>query len=241
LGVPIGVYKSDRQKILFRYFLTIAVGLPFLGLAFWELLFHPEVYPAPFAGLIIVVLVGMLAVARRAFVQWNDVAVVYSDGLAYFNGKTILVFKWDEIPSITVDTTRMSHGKVPVAIAQEYTVTHQNGKHLKLDKTILRSEELYDQVREKTFPYLMARDRQAFVYGKLLRFGAVAMGKMQGILIGKKSLQWRDIGEISVERRQVIVKPKRGRKLKAMSTEILGVINLDVFLALAKEMAEEYG
>jgi hypothetical protein len=240
LGEPIGVYKSDRQKIRFRYIVIIAGALPFLGLALWELHFHPEL-SLPSVGLIILVLVGMLAVGRRAGGQWKDVAVVYFAGLAYFNGKTILVFKWDEIAAITVDITGTSHGKFMVATVHNYTITHQNGKQLTVNKMILRSGELCDQVRGKTFPHIMARSRQAFLYGKLVRFGAFAMGKEQGILAGEKSLPWRDVGQVSLERRQVVVKPKRGRKLKAMSAQIPGVLNLDVFLALAEEMTAEYG
>lgn len=241
LGVPIGVYKADRQKIQFRYLLIIFAGLPFLAFAFWELLFHPELYGAPFVGLIILVLVGMLAVGRRAGAQWKDAAVVYSDGLAYFNGKTILVFKWDEIASIIVDITGTSHGKYMIATVHHYTINHQNGKQLRIDKMIVHSGELCDQIRGKTFPHIMARTRQAFLYGKLIKFGAFAMGKEQGILAGEKSLKWRDVGQILLDRRHVIVKPKRGRKGRAMSAQIPGVLNLDVFLALAEEMTKEYG
>ncbi len=240
LGEPIGVYKSDRQKILFRYFLIIAGALPFLGLAIWELLFHPELSLLS-VGLIIPVLLGMLVVGRRAGAQWKDVAVVYFAGLAYFTGKTILVFNWDEIAAITVDITGTSEGKFIVATVHNYVITHQNGKQLTIDKMILRSGELCDQIRGKTFPHIMARSRQAFLYGKLVRFGALAMGKEQGILAGEKSLKWRDVGQISLERRQVVVKPKRGRKARAMSAQIPGVLNLDVFIALAEEMSVEYG
>ncbi len=241
LGEPIGVYTSDRHKILLRFYLIAAVGLLFLGLAFWEFLVDQQV-PSPLVqGLIILMFVGMLASGRRAGMQWNDVAVVYYAGLAYFNGKRILVFQWDEIASITVDLTGISQGKVKVATVRKYTITHQNSKQLKIDSMILRSGELCDQVREKAFPHIMARCRQFFQYGKLVRFGAAAMGKTQGILVGKKSLPWKEIGQVSVEGRQVVVKPKRGRKLKALSAEIPGVLNLDVFLALAEEMAAEYG
>ncbi len=241
LGEALGVYKADRQKMLFRYLLIVAAGIPFLGLAFWELLFHKEFWAAPFVGLIIVVLVGMIVVGRRAGAQWKGVAVVYFAGLAYFNGKSILVFEWDKIATITVDVAGMSRGKVAVATVRHYTITHENGKQLRVDKMILGFGELCNQVREKAFPHMLARSRQAFLYGKLVRFGAVAMGKAQGILIGQKSLRWRDVGQISVERRQVIVKPKRGLKLKAMTAEIPGVRNLDVFLALAEEMTKEFG
>jgi hypothetical protein len=241
LGEPISVYRSDRQRIRHRFFIILAVGLPFLVLALWELFFYRGPFPPLFVGLIIVILVGMLAAARRAGVQWRDTAIVYYGGLAYFNGKTIFIFEWDQIADITVDMTATSDGKDTVATVRHYTITHQNGKQLQLDKMILRFGELCDQVREKTFPYLMAVNRQAFLYGKLVRFGPVAMDKEQGIWVGDNRLRWRDIGQIAVERQYVVVKPKPGRKLRAMRTEVLGVPNLDVCLALAEEMAEEYG
>jgi hypothetical protein len=240
LGEPIGVYRANRQKILFRYFLTIAAGLPFLGLAIWGLRARPE-FSVLFVGSITLALMSMLVIGRRAGAQWKDVAVVYFAGLAYFNGKTILIFQWDEIAAITVDITGTSHGKFMVATVHNYVITHQNGKQLTINKMILRSGELCDQIRGKTFPHIMARSRQAFLYGKLVRFGAFAMGKEQGILAGEKNVQWRDVGQILLERRRVTVKPKRGRKARAMSAEIMRILNLDVFLALAEEMTKEYG
>lgn len=241
LGDPLGVYESDRQRIRNSHRYIVAAGLPFIALAFWLLLFYRELNPPLVWAFLVVVVVGMLYFVRRASVQWNDIIVLYTEGLAYFNGRTILLFKWDEIAAITVDMTGVDHGKVTAATVHSYTITHQNGKQLKVDTMILRSGELCDQVRQRILPHILARNRQTFSYGKLVRFGAVAMGKEQGILAGKQSLKWRDVGEFAIERRQVVVKPKKGRKLRPLSAEITGVVNLDVFLALAEEMAHEYG
>lgn len=241
LGEPLSVYKSDRNKIRSRLLWLSAVAFPFLALALWEVVFYRGPYPALFVGLIVVLLVAMLAAARRVGAQWNDAAVVYFGGLAFFNGKTILIFEWDQVADITVDMTAQSDGNVAIATVRNYTITHKNGKQLQVDKMIVGFGDLCNQVREKTFPHIMALYRQAFVYGKLVRFGTVAMDKEQGIWVGDNRLRWRDIGQTIVERHQVVVKPKQGRKLKPMRTEVPSVPNLDVCLALAEEMTEEYG
>jgi hypothetical protein len=237
LGEPIQVYRSERRKpVLFLLFVIAFFYAPCVGLAFWELLFHRKESPAAAVLLIIFFTAFMFWWGRLNFIRWKDAAVVYSDGLAFFNGKTILAFRWDEIATITLDATAFSKEQMTVFMIDSYTIRHLNGKQVKVHRNVRCAAELYDQVRERAFSYRMTRSQQAFDAGEPVNFGALAISKTQGLLAGKEILPWQEIDDISFQKDQAIVKATRAGMRRTFSTELTGIHNLDVFLAIAREM-----
>ncbi len=241
IGDPIAVFRPDRRKTLILVLSIIAAGIAAIGLAVWLLQPNPQYSPVIMVGLGIVILAAVLAIVRRAAAHWNDACLVCHGGFVYSSGESILLFEWNDIVDIAVNIASLSRGKDIVATVRDLTITHRNGKRLLVSKALSGYGELCDLIREKAVPYILANSRQVFLIGKLVWFGEVAMGKDQGIIVGHDNLRWRDIGQISLERRRVVVKPKQGRELKALSAPVVDVHNLDVFLALGEEMMEEFG
>ncbi len=237
LGKPERVHQAAKLKrgCLFLFFVAICL---LLAIVCFAAAFDRSVKVTPIMSIAAgcLFLIGVVYGSYIGLRRWNHIAVVYTDGLAYFNGRTILVFKWNEIASLTMHVVRTYYTFIPVAKSHEYTITHLNGKKIVLDDTFNKVEDLFDHIRRQSFQPILVRSCQAFDSGDLVRFGACALGALQGIQIGKKKFAWQDVGKISVEQGNVIVNPKKGGLFGGASAQVRQIPNLDVFLTMANEM-----
>ncbi len=228
LGEPICVYKSGSLDRWIR--LVAAAFLLLLGI--YMLFTDLRLF-----GILLVL--AMLIWAGLTLRRWFETAVVYEDGLAHYDGKKILVYKWIEIASIAMQVTVFSYyGLIKYRTTHRYTITHLNGKKLKLDDNLPKVAELFDQIRERTFQPILVRSCQAFDMGDTVQFGAFALSQSQGIIKGTKICPWPEVGPVLLNAGTVTIKRKGGGWFSDMSAPIDKVLNPDVFLAMAREMTQ---
>ncbi len=244
LGEPLSVYKGGG---LMRWgsVLFCILGACLVPLVFYYALTYQETYPNVAAQNVPVLLIvglllalGLLLWAWRILARWTETAVVYAEGLAHYNGQRILVYEWNQIAAITAQVIQYRYyGIIKAGTSHKYTLTHLNGKQLKLDDHFHHVAELFDRIRERTFRPILTRCCQAYDMGDTVQFGAFAISQAQGVLKGKKSYPWSEIGDVSVIQGTVTIKPKRGGLFSGMSAPVAKVLNLDVFLAMVQELA----
>lgn len=244
LGQPLRLYRPARGLIVVIGFACAVFVLLGIGMILYGLVLYPRAFAdAPsievtIAGGILMLL--PLALATNMLWRSTEAAVLYRDGLAHFNGKVVIAVKWEEIASLTmmVTETRM-YGVISIGRLHDYTLITLSGKKIKLDGTLAKVEDLVNEIREHSLPHILARSRQAFDAGQMVAFGPISIGKTQGIEWGKNRYAWEDIGQISLSKGEVAIKPKKRGLFRAFCVPVPQVPNVDVFLALGAEMAEQ--
>ena len=248
LGEPISVYMRRRRSNGCGLIVCIVGLLLALGAAYCSLAAYPGIVssssdvtvPFVFGSFNLLLLLGMALFAWWTVARWNEAAVVYREGLAYFDGRRMHAVAWDEVTSVLISVIRHTHYSVIpiVTTSREYTLTNQEGTRFKLSDSLSNDEELFKQIHREVFPHTLARAQQAFDSGQPIQFGPLSVSKTHGVEKGKRCYPWHDIAAISMSRGWVHIKLRRGDRFTSIQARVSKVPNVHVFLKISTSMVE---
>lgn len=248
LGQPVKSYAHSKlSKIgnVIGCIICLAIGI---YLIIEGLVLYPQRYPdvaesnSPIIiGVGVAFLLGTIFWVWRLITKWNEMLVVYDSGFAYFNGKEMSTFKWEEISTITMRVIKQTvYGVIPAGTQRKYWIHNVSGEELKLDGSLSEPDDFINRVREGANPYIFARKKEHFDTGEPLDFGAIAISTSKGIIKGKNNYPWSDIGQIGLNQGTLWVVPKEKGAFRKFSVPVIGMPNFDILMALSAEMAEKY-
>lgn len=248
LGRPVHVYTQGGASRVVSAILCPAFIVLAAGLGYWALAVYPQEYPhvaRTNVPIILVFAAGILAAALywawRIVRHWNDKAVAYEQGLAHMSGGQLHKLRWDEIESLQMRVIRHTvYGIIPAGTEHKYTITGRLGDRIKLDDNIGKVEQLFDEIRERAVPHILARSRQAFDAGAPVQFGAVSISKAQGLQYGKKRYGWDEIAQVRVVNGLLMIKTRKGGLFSGLNVAVPNLTNLDVLLTIVSDVAAQY-
>jgi hypothetical protein len=124
--------------------------------------------------------------------------LVFAEGMARFDGRSLLTCRWDEIDSVQgIVKTYHVHG-APVASRLILTVQIRDRKQLRLDgarEHLLGLEVLMQRIGAESSRYLLPRFLDAIEAGQTVPFGVLGLSKL-GLHWGKHVLAWDDTENI---------------------------------------------
>ena len=233
-GEPVHVYRQRRQSkgcglIVLIALLFLALGTGYCSFtAFMDVLSGSQDHSIllVFGLASLFVLPGAVFWAWWTLSRWNETAVVYQDGLAYYNGRRMHTVRWNEVESLLTNVVQNYLYFIPGGTDHMYTITTQTGDRFKLGSNSLSSiEELTKHVRREVFPHLLARARETFEAGAPVHFGPFSISKAQGVQKGSKSYPWNDIAEIAMSHGWVWVIPQTDRLLSSVGAPVSKIPN----------------
>ena len=179
-------------------------------------------------------LVG-LAAGRSAFVNWNKGVGVYEQGIAVRDRKGIQAWRWDEIVSLTAAVARPHAFGIVTGTRHVYSLFNRLNQSLVLDDIYVKVEELAEAIQAGIFPILYERAAQQYNAGQRLVFGPVAIGR-DGIEIGKKTIPWTGVQQVSVKQGILRVFRTGGGWFNRASVPVSVIPNLKVLLSIIHQV-----
>lgn len=175
------------------------------------------------------------------FLAWRESIVVYQDGFAHFDGKSLKTFRWSDITSLSMNVVRYMHyGVIPGGTERTYTLLDRDGQKFKLGNSLDQVQKFIEILREKIFPYLLNQSEQAYMAGQTIEFGPISLSRIHGLQIGKKNYGWGDIDEVRVNNGQLEIKSKKKGLFANGGASIASIPNIDVLLELVSQGTQEY-
>jgi hypothetical protein len=192
----------------------------------------------PYVGLpTLLVVVGAVFFVWWTLARWREAAVVYGDGLAYFNGRKMHVIEWNEVAWLASNVVRhYLYGVIPAGTDHIYTIATQSGDRFRLGNSLSDIGELGKRIRKEVFPYALARAQETFDSGWPVDFGLLSISKAQGVQKGNKVYPWSDIAEITVSSGWVRGRLRTDRQMASIYAPVSRVPNVDVFLTISTGM-----
>jgi Family of unknown function (DUF6585) len=204
-----------------------------LGPAVMERMVRETVVPLSCGGLVTFGL-GLLA-AWSAFSNWKKTVVVYRDGLAYSDRKGLRQARWDQIASLTSAVTKHYRNGIYTGTTHIYTVLSKEGEKWVFNDSLQNVEALSDHIRKGTFPHLYQAAADAYNAGGSLQFGSVAIDKA-GIQLGKKSYQWSEVKQVSIQQGVLKVEKQGGGWFSGANIMVSTIPNLPVLLSIIDQV-----
>lgn len=171
--------------------------------------------------------------------HWKDMAILYENGFAHFNGRDITSFKWNEITSIKIRITQLHvEHVIPAGKIREFTFESPAAK-LKLDGTLSKVEDLVQKIRANTMNFMVPRLMQELNSGKTLQFGPISIHKTEGVSTKRKKCAWKDVAHMRVVNEVVEITPKKNGLFGRISVNSWQVSNLDALFILSEEMIRQ--
>jgi hypothetical protein len=249
LGEPLRVHELEGLNKWTRLFfssasMALALSIFLYGLAIYSRQFPPPprqylAIPIVFA---ILLFFGAFLWFRRVRMRWREAVVLYSDGLAYYDGRKILVFRWEDVAAIFTRGSRDAPSRfLPREGRGVYTIVHQNGKVLKLGNRLQSVDKLYEDIRHQVYKPILTRCCTAYDSGETILFGPLKMSRSLGLITADKNYLWDEIGQVVIEQGRLHIKAKGSGWSTNYSAPLRLVPNLDVFLAMANELAGLFG
>lgn len=245
LGRPLRVHQLGDLNRWTRLFfslasMTLALSIFLYGLALYSRQFPPPPRQYLAIPLIFAILLffGAFLWFRRVRMHWREAAVLYSDGLAYYDGGKILVFRWEDVAAIfTCENRYNPSNSLQRKSKGGYTIVHQDGKVLKLGGHLQMVDKLYEDIRSQVYHPILTRCCTAYDSGETVQFGPLKMNRGLGLITPNKSYLWDEIGQATIEQGRLHITPKGSGWSTGFSAPLGVVPNLDVFLAMVNELA----
>lgn len=245
LGKPLRVHDLGNlnrwTRVVFSLAgMALALAIFLYGLVLYSRQFPPpprQYLAVPFIFAILLFL-GALLWFWRIRMRWDEAVVLFSDGLAYYDGRKILDFRWEDIAAIF---TR-GKGDVPGGFlhregTRAYTVVHQDGTMLKLGDDLQQVEELYEGIRRRVYHPILTRCCTEYDSGEIVQFGPFGLSQSLGLITANKSFLWDEIGQVTIQQGRLHLKPKGSGWSTGITATSDQVPNLDVFLAMVNELS----
>jgi hypothetical protein len=245
LGEPVRAYPRNAFRKAWSIVVCVAWAVLGLALGFYGLAIYPRAGPQQVTGLdvpLILGLAGLLLLAAlvrswRTASRWDEAALVYRDGFAYFNGRQVRAYKWQDINAVMIDVARRRYlAVIPGGTRHRYGIVGVAGK-VQLDDGLSRVEDLFDRIRDGSFPHILRRSRRAFQAGVSVDFGPISISRRLGVQIRWKKYAWDEIARISATNGALEITPKKDGLFSRRRIAIARIPNLDAFLVIAADAA----
>jgi Family of unknown function (DUF6585) len=188
----------------------------------------------PLIGALVLFLIG-LALAWWSYSNWKKAAVVYERGFALFDRKGLHPWRWEEIVSLTAAVTRHYTNGIYTHTTHAYTLLNRQNEKLVLTDALKNVVGLAALIEQSIFPLLYPREAERYNRGETVSFGPVAINK-SGIVIGKKTYGWGEVGQVSVEKGFLKVSKKDGGWFSGTSALVSSIPNLQVLLSILSQV-----
>jgi hypothetical protein len=190
--------------------------------------------PVPLGIAFVLFLFALLA-GWGAYASWNKAAVVYERGFAYRDRKGIRIWHWEDVVSMTAAITRHYHSGIYTGTTHIYTLYNRKNRRLVLSDSISKVELLAKNIDESIFPLLYARAADGYNAGQAIVFGPVAINTA-GIAIGRKTVLWPDVKEVSIRKGILKVSRKDGNWFSGASAAASVIPNSRVLLTIIEQV-----
>lgn len=245
LGKPLRVHDLGGLKKWTRLFFSLAGMSLALAIFVNSLAFYSKQFPPPPLQYLALSLIFSILLFLGAFLwfwcvrmRWGETSVLFSDGFAYYDGRKILEFRWQDIAAIyTRGDGNGSRGFLRRNVKRVYTIVHQNGKVLRLSDDMEQVEEIYEEIRRRVYQPILTRCCTAYDSGETVRFGPFGLSQSLGLITATKSYHWDEIGRVTIQQGMLHLNPKGSGWTTGFSAASDLVPNLDVFLAMVNELA----
>jgi hypothetical protein len=242
LGAPKAYFPSkklNRAGSLIAFFILIGVsvvvflyGLYVTYLAYQKhgLVMIDDKLTVPVIIAFVMLLLG-LAAGWSAYGNWSKSVAVYDRGFAVRDRKGIQLWRWEDIVSLTAVVTRHYTSGVYTGTTHVYRLYDHQNQRLVLSDMYFKVEDLAKIIQDSIFPILYDQAAQQYNAGQELVFGPVAISQA-GIQIGKKTVPWTEVQQVSIQRGILKVSKKGGGWFSGASAAASVIPNLNVLLNL---------
>jgi len=175
------------------------------------------------------------AATWSAYSNWNRAALVYTNGIAYNDGKGLQTWRWEEVDQFLAAITRHYTNGIYTGTTYVYTLRKADGTKLVLDNRFNKVQDLGQMVERAATPTLYKRAADAYNAGQTVSFGPVALSK-GGIAFGKKSYPWTEVAQVSINKGFLQVSKKDGGWFSGASAAASTIPNLNVLLSIVDQV-----
>jgi hypothetical protein len=242
MGAALKIYKQNRIASLSEIFSFLFMTVSGFGMIYYA----PIVYKRDGISIETIMFVlgapSFLSIGLyflwRVFYWWNDIVVLYQNGVAYQQRKGMTTFKWNEITSIKIEAANFrALGVIPSGKVRDYRIANSSTQ-LRMASTLDQIDDLMSEIRKNTFTPMLARLRQEFDTGRSIRFGSVTIHK-DGVQWKSKKYSWKDLAQAGIANGTIHYIPKNRNPLDGIHVMARDVINFDVLLALSNELIKQ--
>ncbi|HET7011881.1 MAG TPA: DUF6585 family protein [Anaerolineales bacterium] len=183
---------------------------------------------------------GILALLGLVFlligrVQGRVLVRQHARGLVIERGRRGSAIPWDEIRAIHTMSIRYGPGRLPWGRQDELMLITRDGRRYRLHQALTDFDELVAAIKQGVYPRLLEAYTQSFNQAQPLPFGPLQLTP-SGIVNGRKTLAWADVGLAQLDQGMLVVKPKEGRRAPRLRFPVRAVPNVDVCLQLIQEL-----
>jgi hypothetical protein len=239
LGPPQAEFAIDGAQ--FIWLLVASVFLSLGGLALTVLTLALMIWGGHGAGAVvfkmllggIVMLVGGILLALRAYRNWGVRVLVYEVGLVRLQHRTASAFFWDEVETVWQKKNKGNWAKFTQG-KLVYIVRRHSGEEFHFDDSLPEIQRLGGIIQRETLPHLLARTRDAFHAGQTLVFNKLRVSR-DGIGNTEETLPWEKVQQIQFEDERVTIN-KKGNWLVWFAGVASDIPNPHVFQSLLREI-----
>jgi hypothetical protein len=160
------------------------------------------------------------------------------EAFTWRKGRNLKVHRWEDIKSIYITSVRYGILDFAWAKKTEVILHLQEGERIKINHAFESIEILMDSIKHYVYPIMFKRFRHEFNSGEPVSFGPLLLTS-QGVLNGRKTMRWQDIGEISLERGALELQPIDGAGNPKFSIPARKIPNVDLCLQLLHHFGPE--
>ncbi len=248
LGSPVQVF-SARTTNRWVSALSGVICLGLAGLAFLYGLYDAYVQTAKYGPLMlesallppliisgILGLVGVLF-AINAWQNWNKIAVLYQNGLAYHDNKGLQLWNWQEVSLLFVSITRHYTNGIYTGTTYQYTLQKSDGNKLILGNKLQSIEVLGGAISKAVAPFQYQALINAFQSSQGITLGPIQINK-ESLVIGKKTFPWNEIEQVVIQNGYLSVQKRGGGWLSGASAPAAAIPNFDALMAVLEQITK---
>jgi hypothetical protein len=191
-------------------------------------------------GMGLAILVYIAFQFLRSFRWLRTAAVLYDGGFALSSGgEPPTLIAWNDVQGLTAKITQTNlYGFIRVNRECKYTIDTRQKGSVGIQTPMGGVEKLYQAIREKVMPRIIASLRPQFQEGRPIDFGPVSVSKAEGIHTKNRTIPWNAIRRVQVVNGAFSVTPKSGGLTGSIWILAGAIPNLDALLAICQEEAK---
>jgi hypothetical protein len=166
----------------------------------------------------------------RRFSSWR--VQVFTNGFAYFKGRKVEIFRWEEIKHVHERLAFINWGRHPSF--STYRVERADGHRVTLDDHFRGISSLGRVIIVQVAAAQLPAARKRYRAGGEIDFGSVKISQ-RGVRQWNRSLSWAQIKEIVQEAGYIYVRSKEGGFSSWAPIPVTSISNVSVFLELVRE------
>lgn len=172
----------------------------------------------------------------NAVISWRKQAVLYEKGFAYLDRKGLVYMQWEEMDWLKAEVVRHYTNGIPTGVTHRYWMQKKDGLCVRIDDALQNVEDFANAIRNQTYEMFYTRASNAYNYGQTVNFGSINLSRQEGIIIGKRTISWPDIQQVSVASGVLNIKPRKSGLFGTVSMPVSVIHNLEVFLAIVDQV-----